>query len=40
MILLTVSARIGAYSLMNAWQPKITATEAGLCIASSRSLAR
>lgn len=29
-IVLTVFCTYGAYSLMNAWQPKITATEAGL----------
>lgn len=29
-LVLTVVCTLGAYSLMNAWQPKITATEAGL----------
>lgn len=29
-VVLTVFCTYGAYSLMNAWQPKITATEAGL----------
>ncbi len=29
-LVLTVFCTIGAYSLMNAWQPKISATEAGL----------
>jgi drug/metabolite transporter (DMT)-like permease len=29
-VVLTVLCTYGAYSLMNAWQPKITATEAGL----------
>jgi drug/metabolite transporter (DMT)-like permease len=29
-LLLTVLCTYGAFSLMNAWQPKITATEAGL----------
>lgn len=29
-LVLTVLSTYGAYSLMNAWQPKITATEAGL----------
>jgi drug/metabolite transporter (DMT)-like permease len=29
-VVLTVFCTLGAYSLMNAWQPKITATEAGL----------
>ena len=29
-LVLTVFCTLGAYSLMNAWQPKITATEAGL----------
>ena len=29
-IVLTILCTYGAYSLMNAWQPKITATEAGL----------
>jgi drug/metabolite transporter (DMT)-like permease len=29
-IVLTVVCTLGAYGLMNAWQPKITATEAGL----------
>jgi len=29
-LLLTVFCTLGAFSLMNAWQPKITATEAGL----------
>ena len=29
-LLLTVLCTIGSFSLMNAWQPKITATEAGL----------
>jgi len=27
---LTIFCTLGAYSLMNAWQPKISATEAGL----------
>jgi drug/metabolite transporter (DMT)-like permease len=30
MLVLTIFCTIGAFSLMNAWQPKITATEAGL----------
>jgi drug/metabolite transporter (DMT)-like permease len=30
MVVLTVLCTYGAYSIMNAWQPKITATEAGL----------
>jgi drug/metabolite transporter (DMT)-like permease len=29
-LVLTVFCTLGAYSLMNTWQPKITATEAGL----------
>lgn len=29
-LILTVFCTVGSYSLMNAWQPKITATEAGL----------
>lgn len=29
-VLLTVFCTLGAFSLMNAWQPKITATEAGI----------
>ena len=29
-VILTVFCTLGAFSLMNAWQPKITATEAGL----------
>ena len=29
-VVLTLFCTYGAYSLMNAWQPKITATEAGL----------
>ena len=29
-VVLTLLCTIGAYSIMNAWQPKITATEAGL----------
>ncbi len=29
-LMLTVVCTVGAYGLMNAWQPKITATEAGL----------
>lgn len=29
-LVLTVACTLGAYGLMNAWQPKITATEAGL----------
>ncbi|MEY4489635.1 MAG: hypothetical protein RIQ79_2143, partial [Verrucomicrobiota bacterium] len=27
---LTIVCTVGAYGIMNAWQPKITATEAGL----------